>query len=365
VPVGRVTTSSGGQGVGLSRLDEGTAHKALGMRLPTLFGKEKGTEEPWRPLDFALWDLAGKEAGAPVYRLVGGLCRRGGGESGAGPGGLPAPTSGPFSVPCYDTSLYFDDLLGEAPVRDHAEGAAVVAQEAGWGYERGHRAFKVKVGRGARWMATRAGLDRDVAVVGAVRDAIGPSCHLFADANNGYTLNLAKEFLERTASYRLGWLEEPFHEDPILLDALRQWIQQSGLSVLVADGESASGAEGYDLAARGLLDVVQCDILSCTFSGWLKLGASLDQLPVVSAPHHYGLHLGNYVSGHLAGAVQGFKYVEWDQATTAGLLAPGYTLREGRVELPDTSGFGLELEEEVFARAVQSSGFDVRFTGAR
>jgi L-rhamnonate dehydratase len=366
VPVGRVTTSSGAQGMGLSRLDEGTAEKALGMGLSTLFGTEQGTDEPWRALDFALWDLAGKEAGVPVYRLIGGQHEGRSGETGVGrPGALPGSASGPFSVPCYDTSLYFDDLLDDAPIRDHAEGAAVVAREARSGYERGHRAFKVKVGRGARWMATDAGLDRDVAVVGAVRDAIGPNCDLFADANNGYTLNLAKAFLERTASYRVGWLEEPFHEDAVLLDTLRQWIQQAGLSVLVADGESASAAEGYDLAARGLLDVVQCDILSCTMSGWLELGARLDRLPVASAPHHYGLHLGNYVSGHVAGAVRGFKYVEWDEATTAGISAPGYTVSEGRVQVPDAAGFGLELEEDVFARAVQTSGFDVRFTATR
>ena len=267
-----------------------------------------------------------------------------------------------LSVACYDTSLYFDDLLEDVGENDHRQGAEIVAKEAAWGYEQGHRSFKVKVGRGARWMAPRTGLERDIAVVAAVRDVIGPSCTLLADANNGYTLNMAKEFLDRTSSSQIGWLEEPFHEDAVLFQALHEWIGESGLGVLIADGESASAEQCYKMAAEGLLDVVQCDILQCSFSGWLRLGPRLDQLQVTSAPHHYGLHLGNYVTGHLAGAVHDLRYVEWDQATTPGISAPGYAVHEGRVGLSVQPGFGIELDEAVFADAVQSSGFALRLS---
>jgi L-rhamnonate dehydratase len=346
VPLCRLTTSDGARGIGLSRLDEGLARQALGLSASTLFSEERGTDPAWMAFDFALWDLAGMSAGVPVYQLIGSDAQERSREA--------------FSVACYDTSLYFDDLLGDGGENDHGRGAEIVAKEAAWGYEQGHRSFKVKVGRGARWMAPTSGLERDIAVVEAVRDAIGPACTLLADANNGYTLNVAKAFLERTSSSRLGWLEEPFHEDAVLFEALREWIGQSGLGVLIADGESASAEECSRMAAEGWLDVVQCDILRGSFSGWLWLGPRLDQLQLASAPHHYGLHLGNYVAGHLAGAVHDLRYVEWDQTTTTGVSAPGYAVHDGRLELPDTPGFGIELDEAVFSRAVEASGFDLR-----
>jgi L-rhamnonate dehydratase len=239
-------------------------------------------------------------------------------------------------------------------------GAEVVAAEAAAGYAAGHRAFKVKVGRGARWMNPAAGLDWDVAVTKAVRQAIGPDCVLLADANDGFTLNGAQEFLERTADLALGWLEEPFHEDEVLLEALRAWLDRGGLRVEIADGESATLDDGRRLAARGLIDVVQADILAASFSRWRRAGESLDAMGTGSAPHHFGLYLGNYVSGHLAGAISGLRYVEWDQACVPGLEAPGYRFAEGRLTLASAPGFGIELDEATYRRAVSAGGFDIK-----
>ena len=50
-------------------------------------------------------------------------------------------------------------------------------------------------------------------------------------------------------------------------------------------------------------------------------------------------------------------YIEWDEATMDGLEAPGYALSEGWVSVPDTPGFGLVLDDTVFDRSVQESGF--------
>ena len=78
-----------------------------------------------------------------------------------------------------------------------------------------------------------------------------------------------------------------------------------------------------------------------------------------SAPHHYGRHLGNYVSGHLAAAINGFTFVEWDEVTTSGISASGYTIVEGNVHIPSAPGFGLEIDEEIFGRAVAERGYKV------
>lgn len=348
VPLCRITTTDGAQGIGPARRRADLARGAVGLPVEVLFTPEAGTRETWLEFDYPLWDLAGRQAGLPVYRL-------------AGDGAAIGPE--PPSVACYDTSLYFDELLPEAGSPDDAQAAEVVAVEAAIGYGAGHRAFKVKVGRGARWMSPAAGLDRDVAVMVAVRAAIGPDCALLADANNGFTLNGAQEFIERTAGLGLGWLEEPFHEDEVLLEALRSWIDRAGLRVELADGETAPLDEGLHLAERDLIDVVQADILAASFSRWRRAGASLDAMGKGSAPHHFELYLGNYVSGHLAGAVSGLRYVEWDEARVDGLAAPSYRFAAGRLTLADRPGFGIELDEATYRGAVTAGGFDIRDAG--
>jgi L-rhamnonate dehydratase len=345
VPLCRLTTDDGLVGVGPSRVDIDVSYEALGLPVSRMFG-EDGTRARWLSLDYALWDLAGRRAGVPVYQLAfDSLSER------------PRATGTPV-VDCYDTSFYFDDLepLGDEPQR--------LAERAAASYERGHRAFKVKVGRGARWMGAAEGMDRDVAVIQAVRGALGAECTLLADANNGYTFNGAREFMVRTADSHVGWLEEPFGEDTVLLAALRDWVAHEGLDILLADCESATTEEAYELASSGVLDVVQCDVLEAGFTGWLRLGSALDAVGVASAPHHFGLYLGNYVPGHLASVVKNLRYIEWDQASVPGVSLPGYHFSDGRLRVSDGPGFGIELDEELFAQAVKTSGFDLRITHA-
>jgi L-rhamnonate dehydratase len=154
-------------------------------------------------------------------------------------------------------------------------------------------------------------------------------------------------------------MEEPFHEDPLLYEALRDWLERAGLSILIADGEGDASAHLMDWARDGIVDVVQYDILSHGFTRWLRTGEQLDGWNARSAPHHYGGHIGNYTAAHLAGAIRGFTYVEWDDVTTPGLDASGYTVRDGWVNVPNVPGFGLTLDETAFRRAVEATGYDL------
>jgi len=104
--------------------------------------------------------------------------------------------------------------------------------------------------------------------------------------------------------------------------------------------------------------VVQYDIFARGFTPWLALGRDLDTWGQRSAPHHYGAHYGNYVAGHLAAAIEGFTFVEWDEATTPGLDTSAYTLAAGRVAIPNRPGFGLTLDEATFRAAVATGGFE-------
>jgi L-alanine-DL-glutamate epimerase-like enolase superfamily enzyme len=335
----RITLEDGSSGFGACWASREQCEALLGVGFDLLFIPDAGAVDSAIPFDYPLWDLAGKRAGLPVYALAALANGR---------------TAGvPNRAPCYDTSLYFDDLH-----LDSVEDAArLLADEAREGYERGHRAFKIKVGRGARHLHLEEGTRRDIAVVKAVREAVGPDAPLMLDANNGYNLNLTKQVLAETALYGVFWMEEAFHEDPVLYRDLKEWLAKEGLPVLIADGEGQASPTLLDWARDGLLDVIQYDIFGHGFTRWLRLGRRLDGWGGRSAPHHYGGHYGNYAACHLAGAIEGFTYVEWDEATTPGLDSSGYAVEEGWVRVPDAPGFGLNLEEDAFRRAVEADGF--------
>jgi L-alanine-DL-glutamate epimerase-like enolase superfamily enzyme len=339
VPIARLTAEDGSSGVGFCSTTPNQADQLLGAPLDYVFSMSQGAL-PWAlPFEYPLWDLVGQRAYQPVYALV------------AAQAGLTIKE--PFQVPCYDTSLYFDDLH----LASEAEAAQLLAGEAREGYSRGHRAFKIKVGRGARHLPLEEGTRRDIAVVRAVREAVGPGCPLMLDANNGYNLNLTKEVLAETAECQIFWMEEAFHEDRILYLDLQSWLKAEGLSVLVADGEGQASPSLMNWAEEGVVNVIQYDIFGHGFSLWLKTGQQLDEWSVRSAPHHYGRHYGNYAACHLAGAIKGFTFVEWDEATTPGLDASAYRIQEGQVVVPNVPGFGLKLEEDIFQEAVKRGGF--------
>jgi L-alanine-DL-glutamate epimerase-like enolase superfamily enzyme len=341
VPILRITAADGSSGFGVCHASREQAAALLGVDFEAAFSVDHGVADAWLRFDYPLWDLAGQRAVQPVYAIA---------AATAG-----AAARRPYRVPCYDTSLYFDDLHLAA----EQAAAELIAAEAREGYDRGHRAFKIKVGRGARHMPLEQGTRRDIAIVHAVRAAVGPGLPIMLDANNGYNLNLAKHVLAETAGCGVFWLEEAFHEDPVLYRDLRGWLADHKLPVLIADGEGRADPGLLDWARDGLVDVIQYDIFGHGFTRWLDTGRQLDALGCRSAPHHYGGHYGNYAAAHLAGAIRGFSYVEWDEAETPGLDTSAYTVDQGSVVVPDAPGFGLKLDQALFAETVAREGFAI------
>lgn len=344
LPIVRLTTRDGASGFGFCwKMDAEQAERLPGQPLANLFSEQSGLlQAEWRPVETALWDLAGQRTGLPVYALAANMAQR--------------PTPVNLKAPCYDTSLYFDDLH----LSSIEAAAQHMADEAQEGFTRGHRAFKLKVGRGARHMPLEEGTARDIAIVRAVRAAVGPEVQIMLDANNGYNLNLAKHVLIETRDCRIFWLEEAFHEDAELYRDLKDWMARSGLAVLIADGEGEASPSLLDMARHGLVDIVQYDILGYGLTDWLALGQALSHLKALAAPHHYGSLYGNYIACHLAGALDNFCFAEWDEAVSPGLDGSAYSIENGSIQVPVLPGFGLRLDEEEFRRAVIAGGMDLR-----
>lgn len=363
IPVVRIQVA-GVTAFGWSRVSREQAQTLVGRPLVDLFQPDAQPDaqlrqEPWPPavpeasglfsglvptaeaqlIEFPLLDGLGRLFGSPVYALAGSSTPAGG-----------------LSVPVYDTSIYFDDL----DLADDGAAVARLCSEVEEGRQRGHRNFKVKVGRGAMWMDLEAGMRRDAAIVCAVRAAAGPDACLMADANNGFNLALAMRFLDETAEAGLYWMEEPFHEDDAYYTRLREWMRDRALPVLIADGEGYASPCIVEWAGRGLIDVLQYDLRGYGFFRWLALGRELDALGVKSAPHNYGGFYGNYAQCHLSTAIGGLRFAEWDEAGIEGIDTGSYRIRDGFVQVPERPGFGLELDNALFEKIRDRQGWTAR-----
>ena len=146
----RLYTNVGAQAVGRCWTDKKALASLLGTNPFQDFDvASRKISSPLGRRTMVLWDLAGKLLNKPVYQLLG--CVE------------------PRKVPVYDGSIYFADLLPQYAARWQDR----FKEEIDMGKHAGHRAFKIKIGRGNRWMDRSAGDDRDVEVMETIRKHAG------------------------------------------------------------------------------------------------------------------------------------------------------------------------------------------------
>jgi L-alanine-DL-glutamate epimerase-like enolase superfamily enzyme len=321
----RIYTSEGLDGVGFGNVTVHEAEGLVGLSLADLWQRIGNATSSIGRADHALFDLAGKALGKPSWMIMGG--------------------EGPEWVPVYDTTLYFSDLLPEFELL----GVGRLLDEMDEGLREGHRAFKVKVGRGARWMDAEDGLRRDIDVVRSLSDHAGKDVQLMADANDQYGVETAKRFLGEVGD-RLTFAEEMFPENVCEGVALRAWIRARGLTTLLADGESEHDpAVHEELARAGALDIVQPDIRALGLALQLSLSNALSDVPAVSiAAHNWGSYFATYKMLQLGRSIPNFLIAELDRTYTDLVDDSEWQLKDGRIRVPDTPGCGIRLREEVF-----------------
>ncbi|ULL16000.1 mandelate racemase [Paenibacillus sp. H1-7] len=331
-------TIGGITGYGWSRISKENAAALVGSRVGDIFSEEQWIDDRFQAIQFPLLDWLGQVRNQPVYELLSGT-----------------KTTSPLLVPCYDTSLYFDDLH----LATDAEAVRLLQDEAMQGYNEGFRGFKIKVGRGAMHMDLMEGTRRDIAIVNGIREAVGPACNISIDANNGYNLNLTKHVLKETAQSNLLWIEEAFHEDDRLYRNLKEWMAEQQLNVLITDGEGLAAKPIVEWAEQGLIDAIQYDLKDYGIINWLKLAERLARSGVKAAPHNYGGFYGNYASAHAYPAIKGFLFVEWDEAQVPGIDTSGYSISDGKISVPQAPGFGLHVDKSYYDNQVRDNGWSV------
>lgn len=270
-------------------------------------------------LDVALWDIAGKAAGLPLYRLFG---------------------ADKEKVHAYAS---FGELRSPGAWAE----AAVAAREAGF------RAMKVRI--------RHETIAEDVAVVRAVRETVGDSMAIMADANQGWRiegfqktpwwdLNRAKKTAKALEETDLTWLEEPLDQwDARGYAALRQ-----STTTPIAGGEMLPDLGPFALMIEaGAYDIVQPDTSFCGgISIARKVATLAEAAGLLFAPHTWTNGLGLAANLHVLASAPSSTWLEfpWDPpgwtptVRDAMLSAPIEIDSDGCVALPDSPGLGVELD---------------------
>jgi L-alanine-DL-glutamate epimerase-like enolase superfamily enzyme len=249
-------------------------------------------------IDIALWDLAARRAGKPLWRVLGG--------------------DDP-SIAVYASGLNPDSPEALAAARR----------------EEGYDAFKLKVG---------FGLERDRANLEALRSALGPAARLMADANQAWDATTALDMARGLEPFALGWLEEPMRADA----PLEAWSQLARESpIVLAAGENIAGDAGFDAAiASRAFGVVQPDCAKWGgVSGCLPLARRIRKAGFRYCPHYLGGGIGLLASAHLLAAAGGDGALEIDanpNPLRTRLWGPLGEVRAGRARLTEAPGLGVE-----------------------
>lgn len=253
-------------------------------------------------------------------------------------------------VDAYDTTLYFEDL------RVPEKGVAQVAEAAMDAYNAGWRQFKIKTGRCGRWMAPEAGAKRDIDVVLAVRDAVGPESKILTDGNFGYRgrLDLLEMFIRETQPADVFWLEEMVPPGVEEYRAIRDIQEKVGSEALLVCGEVDREPISHvylDMMEDGLMDGYQPDIVGHGYARWQEIDTRLEDFGVKGQPHNF--HNGNF--GIRAALIYGaasetFITIEDERAAPNVYLPDEFTFENGSYAVADAAGLGLEVDEDLFQR---------------
>lgn len=271
-------------------------------------------------IEIACWDIVGQALGQPIFKLLGGAVRD--------------------HIKAYANGWY---TVERTPEEFHAAARKVVA--------RGYRALKLDPFGSGSYELTPDERRRAVALVEAVRDAIGPDAELLVEMHGRFTPAAAVAISRELEPYAPSWIEEPV--PPENLKALAKVARR--VRIPVATGERIHVRHEFrELFELQAADIIQPDVT--TVGGLLearKIAAWADSYYVLVAPHNVGGPVSTAAALHIAACTPNFKIQEhFNDFAEAHVKesAPGNPeVADGYFGLPHGPGLGVTLNDEVIA----------------
>lgn len=289
------------------------------------FAGKRGAMDFWSALsgiEQALWDIAGKRLGTPVYNLLGGPCRE--------------------RIRVYANGWYG----GARSPAGYAERAREVVA-------RGFTALKFDPFPGPwRTHISREAEEQAVETVRAVREAVGPAVDLLIEVHRRLAPMHAVRIARRLEPFRPFWYEEPVSSRDV--DGLAEVRRQIAIPVVTGE-ELYTRSEFRPVFEQRAADIINPDV--CNSGGILELveiAAMAEPYHVVVSPHNYNsTTIGLAATLQVSAAIPNFLITEYfvnfegrgDEIAVEPLRVEG-----GYVRLPTAPGLGVELREDALRR---------------
>jgi len=286
-------------------------------------------------VETALWDIAGKALGLPVYQLLGGKVR--------------------------DRVRVYCDSGGRDMIPGNEGSRARIKEIQGMGFT----GAKLDIDDArdpsrfdrVNWTANNAEIDRMVASVAFARESYGKNMDIAVDMHGRYDAGTAKRVAKEMEPFRLMWLEEPVPPDNI--DAMRD-VRESTHTPICC-GENIFLRWGFrELFEKRAVDIVMPDFQKC--GGLLEARKISDMahtyfIPV--APHCVTSPIGSMATAQVSAVIPNFLAQEWHWIDSPALwknwVKEGEIIEKGYITLPERPGIGVEMNDEG-ARKAQVRG---------
>jgi L-alanine-DL-glutamate epimerase-like enolase superfamily enzyme len=266
-------------------------------------------------VEMALWDVTGQAYGQPLYRLLGGPCRKA------------------------------------------VELAACMGIQT---YERAGEIARLYVAMGFSTLKCKAGRspEEDLAMVRGIRDAVGEALRLRIDPNTGYSPEVCEQLAKDLEPFGLEYLEQPMPAD-LIDDSAR--IRRLTTTPLALNESVTSLTVVREILDKQAAAVLLPDTHQCGGIWPVKLIAELAESAGVPCVMHCAHDVGPKTAAmlHLVASTPNFPLA--NDCTYYGLeddiLSELFEIRGGRMAVPEGAGLGITVDVEKVRRyQVGSSG---------
>ncbi|MFA6959850.1 MAG: galactonate dehydratase [Opitutaceae bacterium] len=270
-------------------------------------------------VEMALWDIKGKALGVPVYQLLGGKVRD--------------------AVPCYANGWF-------ANAKTPAEFAACAKKAVTLGY----KALKWDPFGAVFRTISAQGLRDSLAVIEAVKSAVGTSAELLIEGHGRFELPAARRIAKALEAYDVQWFEEPLIPGNLENYARLRHETRTPISM----GERLYTRWDFrEVFERGCADFIQPDV---SHAGGIwelrKIAAMAEVAQVAFCPHNPSGPIANAATLQLAACTPNFLYLETmatDVPWRSEVARETCKLVNGEMTIPTTPGLGIEIKEEALA----------------